>query len=71
MTTYCDVARGHEFHAPYHDTEYGFPLASDDLLFERLIVLLGDIVTQTLFAGKMSHPHLITKLKAHGCAIDR
>jgi DNA-3-methyladenine glycosylase I len=33
---YCDVAPGHEVHAPYHDTEYGFPVASDAVLFERL-----------------------------------
>ena len=38
MTTYCEVARGHEFHGPYHDTEYGFPIADDDRLFERLIL---------------------------------
>jgi hypothetical protein len=24
--TYCDVAPGHEWHGPYHDNEYGFPL---------------------------------------------
>jgi DNA-3-methyladenine glycosylase I len=34
--SYCDLAPGHEFHAPYHDTEYGFPVASDAVLFERL-----------------------------------
>ncbi|HPV74872.1 MAG TPA: DNA-3-methyladenine glycosylase I, partial [Gemmatimonadaceae bacterium] len=38
MTTYCDVARGHEFHGPYHDREYGFPIADDDRLFERLML---------------------------------
>ena len=38
MTTYCDVAPGHEWHGPYHDTEYGFPLTRDDQLFERLIL---------------------------------
>ena len=27
MSTYCQVAPGHEFHGPYHDGEYGFPLA--------------------------------------------
>lgn len=34
--SYCVVAPGHPFHGPYHDTEYGFPLADDDALFERL-----------------------------------
>ena len=36
--TYCDIARGHPFHEPYHDHEYGFPLREDDLLFERLVL---------------------------------
>ena len=36
--TYCHVARGHEWHGPYHDTEYGFPLEGDDELFERLLL---------------------------------
>ena len=38
MTTYCDVAPGHEWHGPYHDREYGFPLRTDAELFERLIL---------------------------------
>lgn len=38
MSGYCDVAPGHEWHGPYHDTEYGFPLSSDAELFERLIL---------------------------------
>jgi len=33
---YCDVAPGHPQHGPYHDREYGFPLASDAELLERL-----------------------------------
>ena len=36
MSTYCDTAPGHEFHGPYHDTEYGFPLSDDNRLFERM-----------------------------------
>jgi DNA-3-methyladenine glycosylase I len=35
MSTYCDVAPGHEFHGPYHDGEYGFPLEDDAALLER------------------------------------
>jgi DNA-3-methyladenine glycosylase I len=38
MSSYCDVAPGHEWHGPYHDTEYGFPLTRDDQLFERLVL---------------------------------
>ena len=37
-TTYCDVARNHEWHGPYHDREYGFPLDDDAALFERLVL---------------------------------
>ena len=36
--SYCDVARGHPFHGPYHDLEYGFSLDDDDALFERLVL---------------------------------
>ncbi len=36
--SYCEIAPGHPFHGPYHDTEYGFPVASDDVLFERLVL---------------------------------
>jgi DNA-3-methyladenine glycosylase I len=35
---YCDVAPGHEWHGPYHDREYGFPLREDAALFERLVL---------------------------------
>jgi DNA-3-methyladenine glycosylase I len=38
MSTYCDIAPGHEYHGPYHDREYGFPLRSDEELFERLVL---------------------------------
>ncbi len=37
-TTYCDFAPGHEWHGPYHEREYGFPLADDAALFERLML---------------------------------
>jgi DNA-3-methyladenine glycosylase I len=36
--TYCDIAPGHEWHGPYHEQEYGFPLASEAELFERLVL---------------------------------
>ncbi|NNE70356.1 MAG: DNA-3-methyladenine glycosylase I [Rhodothermales bacterium] len=38
MSSYCDSAVGHPWHGPYHDNEYGFPLASDDELFGRLLL---------------------------------
>ena len=36
MSIYCDIAPGHPYHGPYHDTEYGFPVESESDLFERL-----------------------------------
>jgi DNA-3-methyladenine glycosylase I len=38
MTSYCDFAPGHEWHGPYHEREYGFPLDEDAALFERLML---------------------------------
>lgn len=38
MTSYCDAAPGHPFHGPYHDTEYGFPVDDESVLFERLVL---------------------------------
>ncbi len=35
---YCDFAPGHPLHGPYHDREYGFPVADEAVLFERLIL---------------------------------
>lgn len=39
--TYCDYVKTHPedlFNNIYHDTQYGFPLDDDNLLFERLIL---------------------------------
>lgn len=33
---YCRAAPGHPLHGPYHDLEYGFPAAEEEVLFERL-----------------------------------
>jgi DNA-3-methyladenine glycosylase I len=41
MTSYCDYCNSHPedtYNKIYHDTEYGFPLKDDNLLFERLIL---------------------------------
>jgi len=38
MSTYCDIAPGHEWHGPYHERHYGFPIEDDNELFERLIL---------------------------------
>lgn len=41
MTTYCQYVLEHpedELNKRYHDTEYGFPIGEDNLLFERLVL---------------------------------
>lgn len=41
MTTYCDYCNSHPedtWNKIYHDSQYGFPLQDDHLLFERLIL---------------------------------
>ena len=41
MTRYCDYCNSHPEdtnNRVYHDTEYGFPLQDDHLLFERLVL---------------------------------
>jgi DNA-3-methyladenine glycosylase I len=41
MTSYCDYCISHpedSYNRVYHDTQYGFPIHDDNLLFERLIL---------------------------------
>jgi DNA-3-methyladenine glycosylase I len=41
MATYCDYCNTHPediYNREYHDTQYGFPLTDDNLLFERLVL---------------------------------
>jgi DNA-3-methyladenine glycosylase I len=41
MSTYCDYCNSDAadaFSKAYHDTQYGFPLNDDNLLFERLVL---------------------------------
>ena len=38
MSSYCDFAPGQPWHGDYHDREYGFPIAGDAGLFERLVL---------------------------------
>jgi DNA-3-methyladenine glycosylase I len=41
MIPYCDYCNTHPediFNRTYHDTQYGFPLVDDNLLFERLVL---------------------------------
>ena len=38
MSSYCDIARGHPWHGPFHDSEHGFPVRDESALFERLVL---------------------------------
>lgn len=41
MASYCEYVRAHPgdvLHKDYHDRQYGFPLADDAALFERLVL---------------------------------
>ncbi len=53
--TYCDAASGHEWHAPYHDREYGFPLETDAELFERLMLEINQAGLSWLTILKKRH----------------
>jgi DNA-3-methyladenine glycosylase I len=35
---YCNLAPGHPWHGPYHESEYGFPAEDEAVLFERLVL---------------------------------
>jgi DNA-3-methyladenine glycosylase I len=61
LSNYCDTAPGHPWHGPYHDTEYGFPLRDDHLLFERLVLEINQagLSWLTILKNKKnSPPHL-------------
>ena len=38
MSSYCEIDPGHPYHGYYHDKEYGFPVTTDKILFERLVL---------------------------------
>ncbi|GJL82936.1 MAG: DNA-3-methyladenine glycosylase I [marine bacterium B5-7] len=38
MSWYCDYAIGDPLHGSYHDTEYGFEITDESMLFERLVL---------------------------------
>ena len=49
--SYCEIAPGHPFHGPYHDTEYGFPVRDDAVLFERLALETGSMSARSPATG--------------------
>lgn len=36
MPSYCEIARNHPVHGPFHDSDHGFHIRDDARLFERL-----------------------------------
>ena len=63
MSGYCDSAPGHVVHGSYHDTEYGFPVADERALFERMAL-------EIMQAG-LSWEIVLKKRKAMNKAFDR
>lgn len=66
--SYCTVAAGHPYHGPYHDHEYGFPVADDRALFERLMLEINQAGLSWLTILKKREA--FTKAY-HGFDIDR
>jgi len=76
VTTYCDYCNSHPedtYNRVYHDTQYGFPLKDDNLLFERLILEINQAglswITILKKAGnfrKAYHDFDIDKVAAYG-----
>jgi len=65
---YCDVAPGHEWHGAYHDEEYGFPLADERELFERLALEINQAGLNwlTMLKKREGFRHAF-----HGFEVDR
>lgn len=62
MSGYCDIAPGHPVHGPYHDLEYGFPVADTSILFERLCL--------EIFQAGLSWEIVLKKRSAFKAAFD-
>jgi len=71
VLTYCQYVKSHpedEFNRVYHDTEYGFPLDDDALLFERLILEINQAGLSWITILKKKENF---KLAYHGFVIDK
>jgi DNA-3-methyladenine glycosylase I len=76
MTTYCDYCNSHPedtYNRVYHDTQYGFPLKDDNLLFERLMLEINQaglswitILKKADNFRKAYHDFDIDKVAAYG-----
>ena len=76
MTTYCEYCNSHPediLNKTYHDTQYGFPLKDDNLLFERLVLEINQaglswitILRKAENFRKAYHGFDIDKITAYG-----
>src|SRR5512138_2581191 len=70
MTTYCDYCNSHPddiFNRTYHDTQYGFPLEDDNLLFERLVLEINQAgLSWITILKKADHGFNIAKVAKYG-----
>lgn len=62
MNWYCEAAKNHPVHGPYHDQEYGFPLSDTNSLFERLCL--------EIFQAGLSWLTILKKKENFHCAFD-
>jgi len=71
MSTYCDYCNSHPedtYNKTYHDTQYGFPLKDDNLLFERLMLEINQAgLSWITILKKAEHFHNAY----HGFDIDK
>jgi DNA-3-methyladenine glycosylase I len=65
--SYCHAA-SLEYHGPYHDTEYGFPVRDDAVLFERLMLEINQAGLSWLTILKKREGF---RAAYHGFDIDR
>jgi DNA-3-methyladenine glycosylase I len=75
MSGYCKIAPGHPVHNDYHEKEYGFPVADEHVLFERLALeimqagLSWEIVLKKRKGmNKAFHRFLVDKVAAYKAA---
>ena len=66
--SYCQIAPGHQWHGPYHDEEYGFPIRDDDALFERLVLEINQAGLSWLTILKKREGF---RRAYHGFAVER
>jgi len=68
VSGYCDIAPGHQWHGPYHDEEYGFPLTDESGLFERLVLEINQAGLNWLTMLKKREAF---RRAFHGFEVDR